>query len=101
MKIKKEDNVIVLSGKDKGKSGKVLQSIPKMDRVVVSGVNVRKRHVKPRRQGEKGQILEVESPLHVSNVMLVCSKCNKPTRVSHKVHDEGKDRVCKKCKAVL
>ncbi len=101
MKIKKEDNVIVLSGKDKGKSGKVLQSMPREDKVVVEGVNIRKRHVRPRKQGEKGQIIEVEAPMHVSNVMLVCSKCGKPTRVGYKLHEEGKSRICKKCNSVL
>lgn len=101
MKIKKEDNVIVLSGKDKGKSGKVLQSMPREDKVVVKGVNIKKRHVRPRKQGEKGQIIEVEAPMHVSNVMLICSKCGKPTRVGYKLHEGGKSRICKKCNSVL
>ena len=101
MKVKKGDNVIVLSGKDKGKSGKVLQVMPKVERVVVEKVNIRKRHVRPKKQGEKGQIIEIEAPMHISNVMVVCSKCSKPTRVEHKLHEGGKNRVCKKCKAVL
>ena len=96
MKVKKGDNVIILSGKDKGKNGKILQSIPKLDRVVVEGVNVRKRHMRPRKQGEKGQIIERESPIHFSNVMLMCGKCNKPTRVGFKILEDGaKVRVCK------
>ena len=101
MKVKKGDNVIVIAGKDKGKKGKVVKSLPKDERVVVEGVNIRKRHVKPRRQGEKGQIIEKPSPIHVSNVMVVCSKCNKPTRIGYKLHKDGKSRICKKCEAVL
>ncbi len=101
MKIKKDDNVIVLSGKDKGKSGKVLQAMPKVDKVVVKGVNIRKRHIRPRKQGEKGQIIEMEAPIHVSNVMIVCSKCKKPSRIGYEINKEGKRRICKKCKAVL
>jgi len=101
MKVKKGDNVKIISGKDKGKSGKVLQVMPKMDRVVVESVNIRKRHTRPRRQGEKGQIIEVEAPMHISNVMLICTKCNKATRIGSKIHKEGKNRVCKRCEAVV
>ncbi len=101
MKVKKGDNVIVLSGKDKGKKGKVVKSMPKLEKVVVEGINIRKRHIKPRRQGEKGQIIERPAPIHVSNVMVICSKCNKPTRIGYKIYKDGKSRVCKKCEAVL
>ncbi|MBI3671279.1 50S ribosomal protein L24 [Candidatus Azambacteria bacterium] len=101
MKVKKGDNVIVLSGKDKGKSGKVLQVIPQKERVVVEGANLRKRHMRPRRQGEKGQIVEKATPMHSSNVMVVCGKCSKPTRVGYNISKEEKVRICKKCSAVL
>lgn len=101
MKIKKGDNVIILSGKDKGKDGKILQAMPRIDRVVVEGANIRKRHIRPKKQGEKGQIIEVEAPMHVSNVMLVCKKCGKSTRVGYKLNKDSKNRVCKKCEATL
>jgi len=101
MKIKKGDNVIILSGKDKGKDGKVLQVMPRVERVVVEKLNIRKRHTRPRREGEKGQIIELEAPMHISNVMVVCAKCNKPTRVGSKIHEGGKSRVCKRCEAVI
>jgi large subunit ribosomal protein L24 len=97
MKIKKGDTVEVLSGNDKGKTGEVLEVIPKMQRVIVKGVNVRKKHVKPRKQGEEGGIIPVECSIHSSKVNVVCPKCNKATRVG--VIKEGKEkiRVCKKC----
>ena len=97
MKIKKGDTVEVLSGNDKGKTGEVLEVIPKLERVVVKGVNIRKKHVKPRKQGEEGGIIPVECSIHSSKVNVVCPKCNKATRVG--VIKEGKEkiRVCKKC----
>ncbi len=97
MKIKKGDTVEVLSGNDKGKTGEVLEVIPKMQRVIVKGVNIRKKHVKPRKQGEEGGIIPVECSIHSSKVNVVCPKCNKATRVG--VIKEGKEkiRVCKKC----
>ncbi len=101
MKVKKGDNVKILSGKDKGKNGKVLQVIPKLNRVVVEGINIRKRHTRPRKQGEKGQIIEIEAPMHISNVMLICTKCNKATRIGIEVYEDGKSRVCKKCQTKI
>ena len=97
MKIKKGDTVEVLSGNDKGKTGEVLEVIPKMQRVIVKGIYVRKKHVKPRKQGEEGGIIPVECSIHSSKVNVVCPKCNKATRVG--VIKEGKEkiRVCKKC----
>ena len=88
MKIKKGDTVEVLSGNDKGKTGEVLEVIPKMQRVIVKGINVRKKHVKPRKQGEEGGIIPVECSIHSSKVNVVCPKCNKATRVG--VIKEGK-----------
>ena len=97
MKIKKGDTVQVLSGNDKGKTGEVLEVIPKLQKVIVKGVNVRKKHVKPRKQGEEGGIVPVECSIHSSKVNVVCPKCNKATRVG--IIKEGKEkiRVCKKC----
>lgn len=101
MKIRKDDNVLVMTGKDRGKSGKVLQVLPKSGMVVVQSLNLRKRHQRPRRQGEKGQIISKEAPLAVSNVMVICPKCAKPTRVGFRVEGGGKSRMCKKCKATI
>ena len=102
MNIKKNDKVVVLSGKDKGKEGKVLTAMPAEKKVVVEGVNVATCHVKPRKQGEEGGIVRREIPMYVSKVMLVCPKCGKPTRVAHKVGEDGKKvRVCKHCGAEL
>ena len=97
MKIKKGDTVQVLSGNDKGKTGEVLEIMPKLERVVVKGVNIRKKHVKPRKQGEEGGIIPIECSIHSSKVNIVCPKCNKATRVG--IIKEGKEkiRVCKKC----
>lgn len=97
MKIKKGDTVQVLSGNDKGKTGEVLEVMPKLQKVIVKGVNIRKKHVKPRKQGEEGGIIPVECSIHSSKVNVVCPKCNKATRLS--VIKEGKEkiRVCKKC----
>ena len=100
MKIKTEDKVIVLTGKDKGKEGKVLKADPKAGKVVVEGVQVASRHKKPRKQGEEGGIIKMETPIYASKVMLVCPKCGKPTRVGHTFAEDGKKlRACKKCGA--
>ena len=101
MNIRKDDKVIVLSGKDKGKEGKVLVANPKAGKVIVEGVSVATKHQKPRKQGEEGGIIKVETPIYACKVMVVCPKCGKPTRVAHKL-DAGKSvRVCKKCGANL
>jgi large subunit ribosomal protein L24 len=99
MNIKKDDKVIVLSGKDKGKEGKVLVADPKGMKVIVEGVNVATKHQKPMRQGQEGGIIKVETPIYVSKVQLVCPKCGKATRVGHAVVDGKKVRTCKKCGA--
>ncbi len=99
MKIKKDDKVIVLSGKDKGKEGQVLIADPKGGKVVVSGVNVATKHQKPRQQGQEGGIIKVETPIYAAKVQLVCPKCGKATRVGYKLTDGKKVRVCKKCGA--
>ena len=97
MKIKKNDTVLIISGKDRGKKGKVLHVFPKDQRLLVEGVNMRKKHVRPKKSGEKGQIVESPSPLTVSNVKLICPKCAKPSRVGSKIIDKKKYRMCKKC----
>ena len=97
MSIKKDDLVVVLSGKDKGKQGKVLQVSPKEGKVIVEGCNMVTKHVKPRQMGEAGGIVKAEGALYASKVMLVCPKCGKPTRLAHKVLEDGKMRLCKHC----
>lgn len=101
MRIKKGDNVSVLSGNDKGKTGEVLEIIPKADKIVVKGVNVRKKHVKPRKAGEEGGIIAVECAIPSSKVNVVCPKCGKTTRVGYTVEADKKVRICKKCGAKL
>lgn len=97
-RIKRDDLVLVISGKDKGKRRKVLRVIPKSNKVVVEHVNVIKRHQKPT-QSTKGGIIEREAPLHISKVMPICPKCGKPTRIGHTLLQDGrKVRVCKKCR---
>ena len=101
MNIRKDDKVVVISGKDKGKEGKVLVVNPKAGKVIVEGVSVATKHQKPRKQGEEGGIIKVETPIYACKVMVICPKCGKPTRVAHKL-DAGKSvRVCKKCGANL
>jgi large subunit ribosomal protein L24 len=106
MKIKKGDNVKVMVGKDKGKTGKVIQSFPKAGKVVVEGVNIMTKHMKVRKQGEKGQKLQFAGPVVASNLMLICPKCAKPTRIGMKLLSgeaggKKKARMCKKCKEVI
>ena len=102
MNIKKNDKVIVLSGRDKGKTGEVLSADPKAGKVVVQGVSVATKHQKARKQGQESAIIKVETPSYACKVMVVCPKCNKPTRVAHKVGADGKKvRVCKHCGAEL
>ena len=97
MRIKKGDTVQVMSGNDKGKKGEVLEIIPKTEKLIVKGVNVRKKHVKPRKQGEEGGIIPVECSIHSSKVNVVCPKCGKATRIGYEVNGDTKVRVCKKC----
>lgn len=98
MKIKKGDQVKIISGKDKGKSGKVIKTMPGNHLAVVEGLNLVKKHIRPRRAGEKGQTVEVPRPFHISKIMIICPQCGKPVRVGHAVGDNKKYRICKKCK---
>jgi large subunit ribosomal protein L24 len=102
MKIRKDDEVLVITGDDRGKKGKVRRYYPREDRLVVEGVNMVKRHMKPRANIRQAGIIEREAPINVSDVMLICSKCDKPTRVGFLVlEDKTRVRVCKKCREVI
>jgi len=100
MKFKKGDTVLIISGKDKGKKGKILEAFPKKDQVQVEGVNLKKKHQRPKKQGEKGQVITLPGSIFTSNLKLMCPKCNKPSRVGYKLEGEKKlkVRICKKCK---
>lgn len=94
--VKTGDTVVILSGKDKGKTGKVMQTSPKEQKVIVEGCGIVSKHVKPRRMGEPGGIIQAESAMYASKVMLVCPVCGKPTRIGHKISKDGsKLRLCK------
>lgn len=101
MKIKKGDNVLIMKGKDRGRKGKVLRVFVRSQKVMVEGIGMRKKHVRAKRQGEKGQVIEQASPIFVSNVKLICPKCQKAARVGIKVEGKTKYRVCKECKSAL
>ena len=101
-RIKRGDIVQVISGDDRGKRGKVLRVFPQEERAIVEGVNFVRRHTRPRRMGETGGIIEKEAPIHISNLMLVCPKCNQPTRVGMMLLEDGtKVRYCKKCGEII
>ena len=102
MKIKKNDNVLVVAGKDRGKKGKVRFAYPDDEKIVVEGVNMVKRHLKAIREVRQAGIVEREAPMNVSNVMLLCNKCNKPTRVGYRrLEDGSRVRVCRVCHEVI
>lgn len=102
MRIRKDDTVLVIAGKDKGKKGKVRESLPKESRVVVEGVNMVKRHMRPRGTTRQAGIIEREAPLHVANIMLLCAKCNRPTRIGFRFLEGGtKVRICRRCGEVI
>ncbi|MCJ7640600.1 MAG: 50S ribosomal protein L24 [Desulfobacterales bacterium] len=96
--IKKNDLIMVVQGRERGKSGRVLRVLPEKKKVIVEKINFVKRHTRPHGQQRRGGILEKEAPLHISNVRLLCEKCNKPVRIRHRVLEGGKKaRVCHKC----
>lgn len=100
MKIHKGDNVKIISGNDKGKSGKVLTVLPTRSSVIIENLNMKKKHVRPARQGQKGELVRIPAPLRMSRVMVVCGSCAKPTRIGYSMDGSGaKQRACKKCKA--
>lgn len=100
--IRKGDTALVISGKNKGKKGRILSVSPVAGKLTIEGVNIIKRHTKPSKKYAQGGIIEKEGPLHISNVMFLCPKCNKPTRIGNTVLEDGKKlRTCRKCKEVL
>ena len=101
MRIKTNDKVKVLKGKDRNKEGKVIQVFPITKKLVVDGLNIMKKHLRTKKAGEKGQIIELSAPLRVDNVMLICPKCGKATRVGYKKDGEDKKRVCHQCKEFI
>lgn len=101
MKIKVNDQVKILSGKERGKTGKVIQVFKDENKLVVEGLHIMKKHVRTRKQGEKGQIIELSAPFSLSNAALLCPKCNQPTRVGFKLDGDKKKRWCKKCQALI
>jgi len=102
MKIRKNDAVLVIAGKDKGKKGKVRFAYPKDDRIIVEGINFIKKHSRARGQVRQAGIIELEAPITVANVMLLCNKCNKPTKVGFRFLEDGrKVRICRVCQEVI
>jgi large subunit ribosomal protein L24 len=102
MKIRKNDTVLVITGKDKGKKGKVRKSLPKEDKIVVEGLNMIKRHSKTKGQARQAGIIELEAPLKASKVMIICNKCAKPARIGYRILDDGKKaRICRACSEVI
>lgn len=100
--IKKNDSVTVLAGKDRGKKGKVLSVLAARDKAIVEGINLVKKHMRPTRENPKGGIIAVEKPIQISNIMLLCPRCNKRTKIGKKKLSDGtKKRVCKKCQEIL
>ena len=101
MKIRKNDTVLVTKGKYRGKKGKVLRAMPKQNQLIVEGVNILKKHAKPKKTGEKGKILEITGPIFISNVKLICKKCKKAVKTGYKFivkkDKKVKVRICKKC----
>jgi large subunit ribosomal protein L24 len=102
MHVHREDTVLILTGKDRGKKGRVIRLFPGVERALVEKINMVKRHTRPNQQLPQGGIMEKESPIHISNLQVICGKCNKATRISHKVLGGGqKVRLCKKCGEIL
>jgi large subunit ribosomal protein L24 len=99
MKLKKGDTIKILSGKDRGKTGTILRSLPETESIAVEGINLFKKHSRPKKQGEKGQTVVVARPFKASRAMLICASCKMPTRVGFRIEGARKVRYCKKCKA--
>jgi large subunit ribosomal protein L24 len=98
MKIRKGDTILILSGKDKGKKGKVTKVFPEVNKIIAENINLVKKHVRPKKEGEKGQIVAIAKPFDVSKVKLICPRCGLAARVGYKIIEGGKFRICKKCK---
>lgn len=101
MKFKKGDNIIIISGRDKNKKAKILKVFPKEGKIIADGINIKKKHQRPKKQGEKGRRLEISAPFDVSKAMIICGSCSKPTRIGYKLVDKNKIRICRYCQAEL
>ena len=102
MKIHKNDNVLIVAGKDRGKKGKVRKALPTKDSVIVEGMNLIKRHSKTKGKTRQAGIIELEGPIHISNIMVICNKCNKPARLGYRVLEDGKRaRYCHNCSEII
>lgn len=101
IKIKKGDNVMIISGKDRGKKGVVEKVIPKIGKITVIGINITKHHLKPSRKNPHGGIVDKLAPIDISNCLIVCPRCNRPTRVSYKLTNKQKSRICRHCQESL
>ena len=102
MKIHKGDNIIMLRGKDASKKGKVMTAFPKEGKIIVDGLNLVKKHLRPKKQGQKGQIVDIPRKVDASSVQIICPKCNKKSRIGYSVKESGKKtRICKKCDAEI
>jgi large subunit ribosomal protein L24 len=101
MKVKKGDNVLIIAGKDKGRTGKITRALPKDAKILVEGINLKKKHVRPKREGEKGQVVDIPAALDISNVKVICPKCGKATRIGYEIKSEQKNRICKKCNQII
>ncbi|OQB44161.1 MAG: 50S ribosomal protein L24 [Parcubacteria group bacterium ADurb.Bin159] len=102
MKIKKNDQILIIRGKDKNKKGKVIRVLPKEQKIVIENLNLISRHVKPKKEGEKGQIIKIARPIPASNVILICPNCHQPVRVGYKIlPNKKKQRWCRKCKELI
>lgn len=98
MKIKKGDQVLIISGKDRGRKGKVIEAFPKKGKIVVEGINLKNKHMKAKKSGEKGQIIHMPAPFDISDVKLICSRCGEAARVGYKTEGKKKYRICRKCR---
>ena len=98
MKIKKGDQVKIISGNDKGKTGKVLAALPEEGKIVAEGINIKKKHVRPRERGKKGELVRIPAAFPASRAMVICPNCGKPTRIGYRTTENKKVRICKKCK---
>jgi len=101
MKVKKGDKVLIISGKDKGRTGKIIKSLLKNGTILVEGINLKKKHVKAKKQGEKGQVIATPSPLNISNIKIICPKCGKATRIAYNNSVAIMAIICKKCKSQI
>ncbi len=102
MKIKKNDQVKITLGKDRGRTGTVKRVLPKKNKIVVEGINIAKKHVKPQGENQKGGIIKVEKPFFASKAMVICPSCKEPTRVGYEINDKGeKQRICRKCNKII